>query len=120
MPTILVVEDDLVTRRIMEHTLGRRGYDTIMAPDAQSALAHLNATPIDLVLCDIAMPGMSGIELLAHIRKHTTYAELPVVMLTASQGVEDRRRAVELDASAFLTKPTSSSEILQIIERLLR
>ena len=119
MTNILIVEDDMVTRRILEHTLGRAGYNTLVAADGHEALVHLSTHRVDMILSDIAMPGVSGIQLLEKVRANPDYASLPVVLLTASQDSADRRLAVELDVSAFLTKPMSSSDILRIIEQLV-
>lgn len=119
MATILVVEDDMVARRILGHTLGRAGYEILMAEDGHIALEQLGTTTVNLMVCDVNLPGMSGIQLLERLREQPKYAKLPVVMLTASQEIEDRQRAISLEVSAFLTKPTSSSDLLQILERLL-
>ena len=119
MPTILIVDDYAVARRILSHTLQRNGHVVVSAADGTEALARLDDTPVDLAIIDIAMPGMDGLTLLRHLRERDSESTLPVIMLSASGQDEDRQTARALGAHDFLSKPASSQELLDAVGRLL-
>jgi two-component system chemotaxis response regulator CheY len=119
MTTILVVEDYLVAQRMYTHMLRKKGYNVVVADNGVMALQRLSEEPVDLVVADLAMPEMDGVDLLRRIRADEQYRHLPVIMLTASGQEQDRLRAEAEGASDFLTKPTSSHEFLETINRCL-
>ena len=109
---ILVVDDELPMTRLTTYVLESAGYDVLVANDAQRALTLLEREKPALVLCDIAMPSIDGLELLRRIRSNPDTAELPVVMLTARGEETAPRQASAAGANGYLTKPASSAEIL--------
>ena len=117
MAKILIVEDYPVTQRVLSLTLKNSGHDVQIANHGVEALEQLDIAPVDLALVDIAMPEMDGLELLRHLRSDKRYNALPVIMLTASGQDEDRQKALTIGADGFLTKPTSSRELLETIQR---
>ncbi len=119
MAKILIVEDYPVTQRVLSLTLKNSGHDVHIANHGVEALAQLNREPVDLALVDIAMPEMDGLELLRQLRNDERYNALPVIMLTASGQDEDRAMAINIGADGFLTKPTSSRELLETIQRFI-
>lgn len=119
MAKILIVEDYPVTQRVLSLTLKNSGHDVHIANHGVEALAQLNREPVDLALVDIAMPEMDGLELLRQLRNDERYNALPVIMLTASGQDEDRATAINIGADGFLTKPTSSRELLETIQRFI-
>jgi len=119
MISILVVDDHSVSQRILSHTLKKSGYDTVVAGSGLEALDCLNQQNFSLMICDINMPEMDGITLLRQLRDDTQYADLPIVMLTASSQDDDRKAAIAAGADAFLTKPTSSGDLLRLVGELL-
>jgi CheY-like chemotaxis protein len=119
MATILVVDDNAVNLRMMGYTLQKNGHTIITALNGREALDRLNETFVDLVLTDLTMPEMDGLTLLMHVRADQRYGHLPVIMLTASGQDEDRHTAREAGANEFLTKPTSSRELADTVNRLL-
>ena len=119
MAKILIVEDYPVTQRVLSLTLKNSGYDVQIASHGVEALQQLNIAPVDLALVDIAMPEMDGLELLRHLRNDKRYTTLPIIMLTASGQDEDRATALVIGADGFLTKPTSSRELLETIQRFV-
>jgi CheY-like chemotaxis protein len=119
MPNILTVDDYSVTQRVLGHILQHGGYTTYAAETALEALEVLEKTAIDLIVLDIAMPGMDGITLLRQLKGDERYAQIPIIMLTASGHHEDRRDAETAGADTFLTKPIGSSELLNAVEQLL-
>lgn len=118
MAHILLVDDDTINQRVMKHILKKTPHTVTAASSAAEALEILDKHVIDLSIFDIAMPEMDGIALFDHVQQSLSY-EMQVVFLTASGSDEDRLRALRSGAAAFLTKPTSSSQILSTIEKLL-
>ena len=116
---VLVVDDQPPNIRLLEAILVPRGYDVIPASSGEEALAALDRSEVDLVLCDIVMPGMDGYQVCRTIRERPATAYLPVVMVTAS-GDEQKIKALEAGADDFLTKPINQSELLARVASLAR
>jgi len=119
MATILVVDDSPVIQRMLSFTLKRNRHTVLTARHGKLALATLEKHKVDLVITDVSMPEMDGLTLLKELRSNTDYQTLPVVMLTASGQEDDRISAVAEGANGFLTKPTSSRELTQTVNKLL-
>jgi class 3 adenylate cyclase/CheY-like chemotaxis protein len=117
--TILVVDDQPQNIRLLDAILTPRGYDVRTAASGEEALTVLAGTEIDLVLCDIVMPGIDGYEVCRRVREQAETAYLPVVMITAS-GDEQKIKALEAGADDFLTKPIDQSELLARVASLAR
>lgn len=117
--SILVVDDYLVTQRVLSTQLRKGGYTVTTVSSGREALTHLASHAIDLAIIDVAMPEMDGITLLEKLRKEQGYTSLPIIMLTASALDEDRLRAQAAGATDFLTKPVSSWELLDVVNRQL-
>lgn len=116
---ILVVDDELINRKVLEGMLKSFGLDCVSAESGPAALALLDAN-IDLVLLDIMMPGMDGFAVARAIRSIPAYAELPIVMVTALSAREDRLTAVQAGANDFVAKPIDSTELKVRMTSLLR
>lgn len=119
MATVLIADDSAVTRRVLGLTLRRSGYTVRVADDGSTALEVLHEEDVDLLIADLSMPGIDGLTLLRRLRADVDFMHLPVVMLTASAQEVDRLSADDEGASAFLTKPASSAELLETVDRLL-
>lgn len=119
MTTILIVDDNVISQRMLSFTLEKGGYDVITAVHGSDALDRLGACHCDLVIADLNMPVMDGLTLLQRVRANEQLAALPFVMLTASGQDGDRRTAQAAGADGFLTKPTSSRELIETVDRLL-
>ena len=119
MATILVVDDSAVSRRLLGYTLQQDGHVVVSAGDGNAALNMLTNTAVDLVIADLAMPGMDGLTLLRSIRADRRLESVRLVMMTASGQDQDRLDAQIAGANDFLTKPTSSRDLLATIHRLL-
>lgn len=115
---ILVVDDDAVTARFMAQALGKRGgFEVCHAPDARSALAMAGSEPYDLVITDVEMPGMSGLELLRALREISP--GLPVAVITGHASVDYMVEAIRGDADEFLEKPVHPDELIAIAAALV-
>jgi putative two-component system response regulator len=110
MPELLIVDDDQALRRWEERVVRDQGYTCDSAPDASSALAQLQKRSYRLALLDVNMPGESGMELLAHIRRE--YPEIAVLMVTGEDRTKLAMTAIELGAYGYLVKPIGAGELL--------
>jgi CheY-like chemotaxis protein len=120
MTKILIAEDNRVNQRILAYTLQKGGYTVITAANGVEALHELtNNPPIDLVIADIDMPKMDGITLLRQLRASQAYESLPVLILTASGHTEDYVTAKDAGANEVLTKPSSSHELIETVNRII-
>ena len=119
MKTILIVDDELFMRRLLEQTLRRGGARLVTADSGDAALARLARESVDLLLIDFNMPGRDGLATVRALREAHPDAQLPVVMLTAGGLADVRARAAELGVAAFFTKPFSPSALAAEVARLL-
>ena len=117
MPTILIVEDEAKMRRLLELNLGDDGFKTVSAGNAETGLKLLAAEPVDLVLTDLKLPGMSGLELLQAAKQNNP--ALPVVVMTAFGSVETAVEAMKAGASDYVLKPFSLAEIRMVVHKEL-
>jgi diguanylate cyclase (GGDEF)-like protein/PAS domain S-box-containing protein len=104
-PSLLVVDDNEANRDVLSRRLGLRGYEVVTAADGADALARVAASTFDLVLLDIQMPQMSGLEVLTRIRETHSQVQLPVIMVTAQNDGATIVDAFRLGANDFVTKP---------------
>jgi DNA-binding NtrC family response regulator len=117
MPTILIVEDEAKMRRLLELNLGDDGFSTLSSGDAESGLKLLRENSVDLVVTDLKLPGMNGLEFLQAIKRQN--AALPVVVMTAFGTVETAVEAMKAGASDYVLKPFSLGEMRMVIRKEL-
>ena len=115
--TLLVADDDPAVRESLQRALTREGYAVVLAPDGQAALERLEAGGIDLVLSDLKMPGLSGLELLP--RAKVVAPEVDFIMLTAFGTVEEAVKAMKDGATDFLTKPFQRAQLVKVVRQAL-
>jgi two-component system chemotaxis response regulator CheY len=114
---VLVVDDSKLMHKMYEVML--RQYPLVYASDGRQALDRLqDHADIDLVLLDINMPNMNGLEFLAELRSDAARADLPVIIISTEGREEDTARGIEAGATAYIKKPFHSEEILEVISRL--
>ncbi len=116
-PRLLVVDDDRAVRHSLEINLRKSGHDVTLASSAEEALAALDARPMDLVITDVAMPGHTGMELLARVKDQ--WPEVRVVVMTGYGSVKDAVQAMKIGADDYIIKPVSKDELLLIVQRAL-
>ncbi len=115
--TILVVDDEKYIREGLCAALAMDGYEGLEAEDGQQAWATINASPVDLVITDLRMPKMSGMDLLKKI--YTTYPTIPVIVLTGHGTIEEAVDAMQNGAVDFLTKPVNLDHLSVLIKKCL-
>lgn len=119
--SILIVEDNPVNAMLLENFLEKGGYHTVLARSAKDALASLpNISDLQLIITDLIMPDMDGLELIAHVRKKAAFKDLPIIAMSAQSDVETVTRATSLQCSDFLVKPVDKKQLLTRIESLLK
>jgi DNA-binding NtrC family response regulator len=114
---ILIVEDEAKMRRLLELSLGEAGFSTLSAADAEAGLKLLQEAPVDLVLTDLKLPGMDGLEFLQAVKRWN--AALPVVVMTAYGSVGTAVEAMKAGASDYVLKPFSLDEMRMVIHKEL-
>jgi len=118
--TILVVEDEDSIRAMLLLVLEQAGFIAHAASDAKAAQAVLDQTPVDLILLDWMLPGISGAEWARRLRKESAYQELPIILLTARGEEEDKVRGFDVGVDDYMTKPFSPKELIARIRAVLR
>jgi len=117
--TILYVEDNEMNRRIVRDLLKRTSYRLIEAPDGESGMTMARQEHPDLILMDVQLPLVSGIEATRILRGEGGTAATPIIAITSFALAGDEQRAREAGATAYLAKPYSPRDLLELIRRLL-
>jgi DNA-binding response OmpR family regulator len=113
--TVLVVDDDPVILRLLEVNFGLGGYDVLVAGDASSALELARRSRPDVVVTDVMMPTMSGLELLAALREGEATQSIPVLLVSARAQLDDIQAGLDAGADGYVTKPF---EPLDLVDRV--
>jgi len=117
---VLIVEDERDIRELVRYTLEQEGFVVDEAADADAALERIARRAPDLMVLDVMLPGMSGLELCRRLRAQAPTAALPILMLTAKGTEVDRVLGLEMGADDYVVKPFSPREVLARIRALLR
>ena len=118
--SILVVDDNEDIRGLLSLVLQKEGYEVHAAEDGASALEKAYETKPDLILLDVMMPGLSGLEVLSTIRenKDKKISEVPIMMITAKSTIDDIDAAVELGASSYIVKPFRPANLAEKVQAI--
>ena len=116
---ILFTDDDELIGLAMADLLGAEGFQVTTASSGEAGIAAARAEPFDLVIVDLIMPGMLGFEVCRALRAMPDYVDVPIVMLTAKSGEEDRKKGLEAGATRFLAKPIDPTRLLAEIREAL-
>ncbi len=120
MPSVLLVEDEKVLLGNLEAGLRDDGFQVFTAADGEEAMAHIRATPPDLVVLDIMLPKLDGLSVCRMLRKDESLSGLPIIMLTARGTEVDRIVGLESGADDYIVKPFSLGEFLARVRAVLR
>lgn len=120
MKNLLIVDDSRMVRKIISVSLkGEQHIKLYEAASGLDALDKLMEADIDLIFTDINMPNMDGLEFIKRCKEDDSLKEIPIIVITTEDGVEDRERAIELGASGFVSKPLDKQSILDITYSML-
>ncbi|MDY6988714.1 MAG: response regulator [Thermodesulfobacteriota bacterium] len=116
---ILIVDDSPSVRKLVEFTLKSKGFQVTPAEDGLQALELMGKEQFDAIILDINMPRMDGLKFLEKMRPDDAYASTPVIVLTTEGLEEDRDRAMELGATAYMVKPFKPTQLLGFVDKML-
>jgi len=116
---IMTVEDSTSLREMISFVIQEAGYEVVEAKDGQDALAKLKNSPVDMVITDLNMPVMNGIELTKSLRSTQTYKFIPIVFLTTESQVQKKEAAKEAGATGWIVKPFKPEQLLKVIKKVL-
>ncbi len=119
MPTVLLVEDNEMNRDMLSRRLARRGYQVLVAEDAESGIATAQTQPPDLILMDMSLPGMTGWEATGVLKADPATRQIPVIALTAHAMASDREAALAAGCDDFESKPVELPSLLEKMQALL-
>lgn len=120
MAKVLVIEDDAHIWKIIEYKLKKEKHDLIWASDGLKALEILKKIKPDLIISDIMIPYLDGLQILKEVKKNDELKTIPVIMLTSKAQEKDVIKGLELGAHDYLTKPFSPAELLLRVNRALK
>lgn len=118
--TILIVDDSESIREVVSFTLENEGYNVLIANDGVDALKHFNGKMIDLIVTDLHMPNMNGIELIKEIRNKPDYQRVPILFLTTESQAAKKQEAKEAGATGWIIKPFVPAKLIAAINKVLR
>src|SRR2546423_7668805 len=115
---ILLAEDNIVNQRLSSRLLEKRGHSVVLASTGGEALAHLKDQNFDVILMDVQMPDMDGLETTAIIRERekTSGSRTPIIALTAHTMKGDRERCLAVGMDSYITKPVEPAELIAVVE----
>jgi len=118
--TILVVEDSSTTRALIRAVIDELGdFETVEASSGFEALKMLPQQEYDLIITDINMPDINGLELINFVRSNARYSHVPIVIVSTERSEEDKKRGMALGATAYVTKPFKSLELQEAIQKII-
>jgi two-component system alkaline phosphatase synthesis response regulator PhoP len=119
-PTILIVDDEDDILELLDYNLKQQGYRTLVARDGQKALLVAEATLPDLIILDVMMPNVDGLEAAARLREHPVLKNVPILLLTAKTDDEDFIKGLEAGADVYLKKPIAVPVLISQVRAALR
>ncbi len=117
---ILIVDDSESIREVVNFTLENEDYNVKIGVDGKDALKYLDGSPIDLVITDLHMPNMNGIELIKEIRAMEQYKRIPILFLTTESQTSKKMEAKEAGATGWIIKPFVPAKLIAALKKVLR
>lgn len=117
---ILFVDDSESIREIVNFTLTREGYEVVLSSNGKEALNYLNGTEYNLIITDLYMPEMNGIELIKEIRKKPEYKFTPILFLSTESQLDKKMEAKEAGATGWIVKPFVPAKLIEAINKVIR
>lgn len=116
---IMSVDDSASVRQMVSFTLEAAGYQVATAVDGQDALAKLTASPADMVIADLNMPNMNGIDLVKALRAMPQYRGVPIILLTTESQAEKKAEGKAAGATGWIVKPFQQEQLLAVVKKVL-
>ena len=118
--SILIVEDSSTTRALIRAVIEEMGDFTIIeAGSGFEALKLLPAQPINIIITDVNMPDINGLELISFIKNNPRYTHIPLIIVSTERSEEDKKRGISLGAMAYITKPFKAQELQETVKRAM-
>jgi two-component system, chemotaxis family, chemotaxis protein CheY len=117
--TILIVDDSESIREVVSFTLKNEGFNVKVGVDGKDALKYLNGDKIDLIITDLHMPVMNGIDFIKAVRNFSDYKMIPILFLTTESQVDKKMEAKESGATGWIIKPFVPSKLIAVIHKFL-
>lgn len=119
MKTVLIVEDSKSMRQLVAYTMREGGFEVIESGDGDEALMSVAEKRVDLVITDLNMPGMDGIELIRELRRHPLNKFTPIIVLTTDNLEQRRRKAKDAGATGWIVKPFHPEKLLRAVAKVV-
>jgi len=120
MRRILSVDDSTSIRQMVSFTLGKAGYEVVEAVDGKDGLDKAGAGKFDLIITDLNMPSMDGIQMMTAVRKLPGYAFTPILMLTTESQAEKKAAGRQAGATGWIVKPFNADQLITVIQKLVK
>jgi two-component system chemotaxis response regulator CheY len=117
--SIMVVDDSETVRQVLQLTLTNAGFDVVEAEDGIDALKKLSTAKVDMLITDLNMPNMDGLELITKVREEGAHRFTPIVMLTTESSEEKKLAGREAGASGWIVKPFKPEQLLKVVKMVL-
>ena len=118
--TFLVVDDSASIRQLITFAVQDAGYDVLLAESGKDALDKLSGTEVDMVITDLNMPDMDGIELIAQLRGMPDYKFVPIIMLTSEEQEGKKKQGKAAGASGWIVKTFSQEQLLNVVRKVIK
>lgn len=117
--TIMIIDDSVSIRKVLNLTLKSSGYTVIEAEDGQDALARLEGQTVHLIICDVNMPRMDGLSFARAVKAREEFRFIPIIMLTTESGEDKKEEGMEAGVRAWVTKPFQPQQMMSAVTRLI-
>jgi len=117
--TIMTVDDSASIRQMVSFTLKQAGYDVVEAVDGEDAMKKLRASGVNMLVTDLNMPNMDGIELIRQVRQEPRYKFMPIIMLTTESQTAKKQEGKAAGATGWIVKPFKPEQLLAVVRKVL-
>jgi two-component system chemotaxis response regulator CheY len=120
MKRILAVDDSTSIRQMVNFTLGKAGYEVVEAVDGKDGLSKVSEGKFDLIITDLNMPNLDGIEMITAVRKLPGYKFIPILMLTTESQAEKKDAGRKAGATGWIVKPFNADQLVSVVQKLVK
>jgi len=116
---IMTADDSASIRQMVSFTLSQAGYEVMAAKDGKDALSQLNGSSVHMLITDLNMPNMDGIQLIREVRSNPAYKFMPIIMLTTESQAEKKQEAKAAGATGWIVKPFKPEQLVGVVKKVL-